>query len=88
MVKPALGYMDIIYRIKDRFSCPVGCYSVSGEYSMIRAAAGNGWIDERKVVLETHLSMKRAGANLIITYWAKDLARWVFRKNGVWSNDR
>jgi porphobilinogen synthase len=76
LVKPALGYGDIIRQIKDRFSCPVGAYSVSGEYSMIKAAAQKGWIDEKKTVLETHLGMKRAGADLIVTYWTKDLARW------------
>ena len=77
LVKPALSYGDILFRIKDKFACPVGCYSVSGEYSMIKAAAQRGWVDEKKIVLETHLSMKRSGANLIITYWAKDLARWL-----------
>ncbi|HXV19295.1 MAG TPA: porphobilinogen synthase, partial [Candidatus Omnitrophota bacterium] len=76
LVKPALAYGDIIRQIKDRFSCPVGAYSVSGEYSMIKAAAQKGWINEKKIVLETHLGMKRAGADLIVTYWTKDLARW------------
>ncbi len=83
LVKPALGYLDIIHRIKEKFACPVGCYSVSGEYSIIKAAAQKGWIDEKKVVLETHLSMKRAGASLILTYWAKDLARWIVGQNGA-----
>lgn len=77
LVKPALAYLDIIHRIKEKFACPVGCYSVSGEYSMIKAAVRKGWIDEKKIVLETHLSMKRAGAGLILTYWAKELARWI-----------
>lgn len=76
MVKPALAYGDIIYRLKEKFSCPVGCFSVSGEYAMIKAAAHKGWIDEKKMVLETHLAMKRAGASFIMTYWAKDLAKW------------
>ena len=76
LVKPALAYGDIIYRLKEKFSCPVGCFSVSGEYAMIKAAAQKGWIDEKKMVLETHLAMKRAGASFIMTYWAKDLARW------------
>ena len=76
LVKPALGYGDIIHRVKEKFSCPVGCYSVSGEYAMIKAAAERGWIDEKKVVFETHLSMKRAGAGFIVSYWAKDIARW------------
>ncbi|MGH7198801.1 MAG: porphobilinogen synthase [Candidatus Omnitrophota bacterium] len=76
LVKPALGCGDIIFRIKDRFACPVGCFSVSGEYAMIKAAAAKNWIDEKKAVRETHLAMKRAGADLIVTYWAKDLAKW------------
>jgi porphobilinogen synthase len=76
LVKPALGYGDIIFRLKDRFACPVGCFSVSGEYAMIKAAAQRNWIDEKKIVRETHLAMKRAGADLIVTYWAKDLAKW------------
>ena len=80
LVKPALGYGDIVHRIRERFSCPVGCYSVSGEYAMIKAAAQRGWIDEKRMVLETHLSMKRAGASFIVTYWAADLARWLSGK--------
>jgi porphobilinogen synthase len=76
LVKPALGYSDILYRLKEKFSCPVGSYSVSGEYSMIKAAALKGWVDEKKIVFETHLGLKRAGANFIFTYWAKDLAKW------------
>ena len=77
LVKPAFGYQDILFRIKEKFACPTGCYSVSGEYAMIKAAAQKGWLDEKRTVLETHLSLKRAGANFIITYWAKDLARWL-----------
>jgi len=76
LVKPALGYGDILHQIKERFSCPTGCFSVSGEYAMIKAAAAKRWLNEKKVVAETHLSMKRAGADFIVTYWAKDLARW------------
>lgn len=76
LVKPAFAYNDIVYRVRERFSCPVGCFSVSGEYAMIKAAAEKKWIDEKKIVLETHLAMKRAGASFIITYWAKDIARW------------
>ena len=76
LVKPALGYGDIIRQIKDTFSCPVGCFSVSGEYAMIKAASQKKWLDEKKVVIETHLSMKRAGASFIITYWAKNLVAW------------
>ncbi|HTL71375.1 MAG TPA: porphobilinogen synthase [Candidatus Eisenbacteria bacterium] len=80
LVKPALGYGDIVCRIREKFSCPVGCYSVSGEYAMIKAAAERGWLDEKRMVLETHLSMKRAGASFIVTYWAGDLARWLSGK--------
>lgn len=75
MVKPALAYLDIIRDVKDSCVIPVASYNVSGEYSMIKAAARNGWIDEEKVVMETLLSMKRAGSDLIITYFAKDAAR-------------
>ncbi|MFC0188000.1 porphobilinogen synthase [Fictibacillus aquaticus] len=77
MVKPALSYMDIIRELKDRYPVPIVAYNVSGEYSMIKAASQNGWIDEQKVVLETLTSMKRAGADLIITYHAKDAVRWL-----------
>ena len=80
LVKPALAYGDIIYQIKEKFSCPVGCYSVSGEYSMIKAAARQKWIDEKKLVYETHLSMKRAGSSFIISYWAKDILKWKIAK--------
>jgi len=77
MVKPALAYMDIIRRVKDEFGMPTAAYNVSGEYAMVKAAAANGWIDERRVVLETLLGFKRAGADLILTYHAKDAARWL-----------
>jgi len=77
MVKPALAYMDIIKSVKDSFNYPVGAYNVSGEYSMVKAAAAHGWIDEKGVVLETLLGMKRAGAYIILTYHAKDVARWL-----------
>ncbi|BAY90426.1 MULTISPECIES: porphobilinogen synthase [unclassified Tolypothrix] len=74
MVKPALAYLDIIRRVKDYTNLPVAAYNVSGEYAMIKAAAENGWIDEKKVILETLTSMKRAGADLILTYFAKEVA--------------
>ena len=74
MVKPALAYMDIIYQIKSTTNLPVAAYNVSGEYAMIKAAAQQGWIDEKKVILETLTSMKRAGADLILTYFAKEVA--------------
>ncbi len=77
MVKPALAYMDIIWRVKEATNLPVAAYNVSGEYSMVKAAALNGWIDEEKVVMETMTSFKRSGADLILTYHAKDVARWL-----------
>jgi len=77
MVKPALSYMDIIWRVKEITNLPVAAYNVSGEYSMIKAAALNDWIDEKRVTLETLTSFKRAGADLILTYHAKDAARWL-----------
>jgi len=77
MVKPALAYMDMIRRVKDEFGYPTAAYNVSGEYAMVKAAAANGWIDEERVVLETLLGFKRAGADLILTYHAKDAARWL-----------
>lgn len=77
IVKPALPYLDIISGAKERFGIPIAAYNVSGEYAMVKAAACNGWIDERRVVLETLTSIKRAGASLIITYHAKDASRWL-----------
>jgi porphobilinogen synthase len=75
MVKPALAYLDIIRRIKDDFDFPLAAYNVSGEYSMIKAAAAQGWIDENRVMMETLIAIRRAGADLILTYFAKDAAR-------------
>ncbi len=75
MVKPALAYLDVIRALKESFDLPVACYNVSGEYAMVKAAARNGWIDERAVALESLLSMKRAGADLILSYWARDLGK-------------
>ena len=77
MVKPALAYLDIIRRVKDKFDYPVAAYNVSGEYSMVKAAAQKGWIDERRVVLEILTGIRRAGADIILTYHAKDAARWL-----------
>jgi porphobilinogen synthase len=77
MVKPALAYMDVIWRVKEATHLPVAAYNVSGEYSMVKAAALNGWIDEERVVMETMTSFKRSGADLILTYHAKDVARWI-----------
>ena len=75
MVKPALSYLDIIRDLKNNFDRPIACYNVSGEYAMVKAAAQNGWIDEKRVMMESLLSMKRAGADIIITYFAKDVAK-------------
>ena len=77
MVKPALAYMDIIWRVKEMTNLPVAAYNVSGEYSMVKAAALNGWIDEKRVTLETLTGFKRSGADLILTYHAKDAVRWL-----------
>ncbi|SDD74958.1 porphobilinogen synthase [Aquimonas voraii] len=77
MVKPGLPYLDIVRRVKDRFGAPTFVYQVSGEYAMVKAAAQNGWLDERAVALESLLSIKRAGADAILTYYALDAARWL-----------
>jgi porphobilinogen synthase len=77
MVKPALPYLDVVRRVRDRFDVPVGAYNVSGEYAMVKAAAQKGWLDEKRVVLESMTSMQRAGADIILTYHAKDVARWL-----------
>lgn len=81
MVKPALSYLDVIYRIKQEFKMPVAAYNVSGEYAMIQAAAHNGWIDGEKVTMEVLTSIKRAGADIILTYSAKDAARILDQKD-------
>jgi porphobilinogen synthase len=80
IVKPALSYLDIIRDVKENFNAPIVAYNVSGEYSMIKAAAQNGWISEKEIVLEMLTSMKRAGVDLIITYFAKDAAAWLSEK--------
>jgi porphobilinogen synthase len=77
MVKPALAYLDLIYRVKTEFGYPTAAYSVSAEYAMIKAAAAKGWIDERAVTLESLLAMRRAGADILITYAAMDVAKWL-----------
>ena len=77
MVKPGLPYLDIVRRVKDEFGMPTFVYQVSGEYSMIMAAARNGWMDERAIAMETLLSMRRAGADAILTYFAKRAAQWL-----------
>ena len=77
MVKPGMPYLDIVHRVKSEFGAPTFAYQVSGEYAMLKAAAQNGWLDERKTVLESLLSIRRAGANGILTYFAMDVARWL-----------
>jgi porphobilinogen synthase len=77
MVKPALAYLDVIRAVRERFDCPVAAYNVSGEYAMVKAAAAAGHLDERAAALESLVAIKRAGADLVFTYWAKDLARWL-----------
>jgi porphobilinogen synthase len=77
MVKPALAYLDIIRRVKERFGVPLAAYNVSGEFAMVKAAAQKGWIDERRVTLEILTSIKRAGADMILTYHCRDVARWL-----------
>ena len=79
MVKPALPYLDVIQRVRERFEVPVGAYNVSGEFAMVKAAARNGWLDEKRVVLEILTGIQRAGASIILTYHAKDAARWLNR---------
>jgi len=77
MVKPATHYLDVIYRVKTKFGVPTAAYHVSGEFSAIKAAAANGWIDEKAAAIESTIAMVRAGADLVITYFAKDLAHWL-----------
>jgi len=77
MVKPAMPYLDVIRRVKEQTGAPVGAYQVSGEYSMLKAAARNGWIDERTAVLESLTAIRRAGADLVLTYYAKEAAGWL-----------
>ena len=79
MVKPALPYLDLIYRVKQEFNVPVAAYNVSGEYSMIRAAGLNGWLDEERTIMEVLTSIRRAGADLILTYFATEVAKKIQR---------
>jgi porphobilinogen synthase len=79
MVKPAGAYLDIIYRVKEKFGLPTAAYQVSGEYSMIKAASKLGWIDEERVMMESVIAIKRAGADMILTYFAKDIAKYLDR---------
>ena len=82
MVKPALAYLDIVRQVRDRIDRPVACYNVSGEYAMVKAAAAKGWIDEKRIVMESLLSMKRAGSDIIISYHAPDVAKWMKEEAG------
>ena len=77
MVKPALSYLDVIYQVKTEYQMPVAAYNVSGEYAMIKAAAQNEWIEEKRVALEVLTSIKRAGADMILTYFAKSVVEWL-----------
>jgi porphobilinogen synthase len=80
MVKPGMPYLDVLWRVKERFGMTTAVYNVSGEYAMVKAAAQNGWLDERATVLEMMTAFKRAGADLIVTYWARQLAGWLANK--------
>jgi porphobilinogen synthase len=77
MVKPALPYLDVLKAVKERFGLPTSAYQVSGEFAMIKAAAAKGWIDERRMALESLTSIKRAGADFILTYYALEASRWL-----------
>ena len=77
MVKPALAYLDVLARARERFDVPMAAYNVSGEYAMVKAAAANGWLDERATVLEALTGIRRAGADFIVTYHAREAARWL-----------
>jgi porphobilinogen synthase len=79
MVKPALPYLDVLRRVRETTDLPVAAYNVSGEYAMVKAAVQNGWLDEQRTVLEALTGIKRAGADIIITYHAPDVARWLSR---------
>ncbi len=83
MIKPALVYLDVIKQIKEISNLPIACYNVSGEYSMIKAASENKWLDHDEIMMEMLLSMKRAGADIIITYFAKEAAEMIKKGNGT-----
>jgi porphobilinogen synthase len=87
MVKPALPYMDIVRAARDRFDVPIAVYNVSGEYAMLKAAAMQGWLDERRAVMEALTAIARAGADMTITYYAKDVARWLRGESQVTSRE-
>jgi porphobilinogen synthase len=77
MIKPALPYLDVIAAARARFDLPIAAYNVSGEYAMVKSAAASGWLDERQAALESLIAIKRAGADIILTYWAKEVAGWL-----------
>jgi porphobilinogen synthase len=77
MIKPALPYLDVVAAARARFDVPIFAYNVSGEYAMLKVAAAHGWLEERRAALESLTAIKRAGADVIVTYWAKDVARWL-----------
>ena len=77
MVKPALPYLDVIRAARERFDLPIAAYNVSGEYAMVKAAAEQGWLDERQAALEALTAIRRAGADFVVSYWTKDLAQWL-----------
>ena len=77
MVKPALPYLDVIRAVRERFDAPLAAYNVSGEYALVKAAAARGYLDERAAALESLTAIKRAGADIVISYWTKELARWL-----------
>ena len=77
MVKPALPYLDVIRAARERFDLPIAAYNVSGEYAMVKAAAAQGWMDERQAALESLTAIRRAGADFVVSYWTKDLAQWL-----------
>ena len=83
MVKPALAYLDIIRRVADSVTVPVAAYQVSGEFAMVEAAAANGWLDRDRIIIETLTAIRRAGASVILTYWAAEVARLLGRWDGV-----
>ena len=80
MIKPALAYLDVIRQVRNTFNCPLAAYNVSGEYAMVKAAVKENWLDERQVVMEIMTAIKRAGADIILTYHAKEVARWLGEK--------
>ena len=77
IIKPALPYLDVIAAARERFDVPIGAYNVSGEYAMVKAAAAQGWLDERLAAIESLTSIKRAGADVIVSYWARELSEWL-----------